>query len=57
MAMQDMAHAPEEVQEVLKEDFERHGMAPLGCPENYAYHTVQCNLAYAGTIEDPYSSD
>ncbi|KAJ2924203.1 hypothetical protein H1R20_g12884, partial [Candolleomyces eurysporus] len=48
MAMEDMAHAPAEVQEVLKANFERHGMAPLGCKDNYAYHTVQCNLAYAG---------
>ncbi|RXW16849.1 hypothetical protein EST38_g9008 [Candolleomyces aberdarensis] len=48
MAMEDMAHAPDEVQEVLKGDFERHGMGPLGCKENYAYHTVQCNLAYVG---------
>ncbi|KAJ2933501.1 hypothetical protein H1R20_g3595, partial [Candolleomyces eurysporus] len=48
MAMEDMAHAPAEVQDVLKADFERHGMAPLGCKDNYAYHTVHCNLAYAG---------
>ncbi|RXW19796.1 hypothetical protein EST38_g6063 [Candolleomyces aberdarensis] len=49
MAMEDMAHAPAEVQEVLKGEFERNGTAPLGSKDNYAYHTVQCNLAYAGT--------
>ena len=46
--MEDMVHAPAEVREVLKGEFERNGMAPLGSKDNYAYHTVQCNLAYAG---------
>ncbi|KAJ2924235.1 hypothetical protein H1R20_g12861, partial [Candolleomyces eurysporus] len=49
MAMEDMAHAPADVQEVLKGEFKRNGTAPLGSKDNYAYHTVQCNLAYAGT--------
>ncbi|KAJ2918799.1 hypothetical protein MD484_g1636, partial [Candolleomyces efflorescens] len=48
VAMEDMEHAPEGIKEVLKSEFHRHGMAPLGCSHNWAYHAVQCNLAFAG---------
>ncbi|KAJ2914453.1 hypothetical protein MD484_g5959, partial [Candolleomyces efflorescens] len=48
LAMEDVAHAPEGIREVLQSEFERHGGAPLGCEDNFAYHAVQCNLAYAG---------
>ncbi|KAJ2915573.1 hypothetical protein MD484_g4825, partial [Candolleomyces efflorescens] len=53
LAMEDMEQAPEGVRDVLKSEFDRHGMAPLGWRGNYAYHAVQCNLAYAGhSMED-----
>ncbi|KAJ2921956.1 hypothetical protein H1R20_g15136, partial [Candolleomyces eurysporus] len=52
LAMEDMEQAPEGVKDVLKSEFERHGMAPLGCAGNFAYHAVQCNLAYAGRPMD-----
>ncbi|KAJ2911682.1 hypothetical protein MD484_g8731, partial [Candolleomyces efflorescens] len=48
LAMEDIGHAPEGIREVLKAEFDRHGGPPLGCAENYAYHSVQCNLAFAG---------
>jgi hypothetical protein len=49
LAMEDIEQAPEGIQEVIRAKFERHGGAPLGCENNFAYCAVQCNLAYAGT--------
>ncbi|KAJ2911780.1 hypothetical protein MD484_g8634, partial [Candolleomyces efflorescens] len=37
-AMEDMEHAPDAIKKVLKSEFERHGMAPLGSSNNWAYH-------------------
>lgn len=56
LAMEDMGQAPEGIEETLKSEFVRHGMAPLGCEGNFAYHAVQCNLAYAGTLGDGVTS-
>jgi hypothetical protein len=47
--MEDMGQAPKGIKDILESEFARHGMAPLGCEGNFAYHAVQCNLAYAGT--------
>jgi hypothetical protein len=52
LAMEDMGQAPEGINEILKSEFVRHGMGPLGCKENFAYHAVQCNLAYAGMLHN-----
>ncbi|KAJ2934226.1 hypothetical protein H1R20_g2866, partial [Candolleomyces eurysporus] len=53
LAMEDMECAPDGIKEVIKSEFDRHRMAPLGWRGNFAYHAVQCNLAYAGkSMED-----
>ncbi|KAJ2918333.1 hypothetical protein MD484_g2073, partial [Candolleomyces efflorescens] len=48
LAMRSMEEAPPEVQEVLRQEFDRLGTGSIGCDGNYAFNTVQCNIAYAG---------
>ncbi|KAJ2924570.1 hypothetical protein H1R20_g12521, partial [Candolleomyces eurysporus] len=44
-----MEEAPAEIQDVLRREFDRVGSGAIGCDGNYAFNTVQCNIAYAGT--------
>lgn len=45
MAMVNMGQAPENVQRQLREIAESIVMARVGTCENYAYQSIQCNIA------------
>lgn len=48
MAMVNMYHAPAGDQKALREHSEMRGFPRNGCNDNYAYATIQCNVAAVG---------
>ncbi|KAF6751748.1 hypothetical protein DFP72DRAFT_473889 [Ephemerocybe angulata] len=47
MAMEDMELAPEDLKSLIRRRTEMLGLPRVGCHENYAYQTIQCNIAAA----------
>ncbi|KAH6902961.1 hypothetical protein BKA70DRAFT_1433938 [Coprinopsis sp. MPI-PUGE-AT-0042] len=57
LAMANMAFAPAGVQAALREHANALNLPAIGCSGNYAYGTIQANIAHASDKEEDLSSD